>query len=649
MRSRQGIAVGAVKQRALSDALVLLVSLGASSETLAQTNPALAQTNPALTQTNPAPPDDAVTIHVDSTSRGAPLGPVWSYFGYDEANFTTSREARELLLTLSLNIQAPVYTRTHFLFNNGEGTPGLKWGFTNIYDEDASGTPIYDYTMIDEIMDATVQSGALPLFEFGFMPKALSTHTGPYENSFVYGLDGGAFYPPKDYEKWGGLVRAYAEHVKERYPGAEETWQWELWNEPDIGYFQGTFAEFARLYDFTEAALHEVMPNAPLGGPAIVRPDDSFLADFLEHCASGTNAVTGETGTRLDLVTFHAKGGTTLNEDSVRMNLGNQLRLHRLGMETVAASNTFRDRPIIISEADPDGCAACSSDRALHLAYRNSPAYGAYEVAMMKHSLDLADELGVDLRGVLTWAFTFPDSPYFPGYRALSTNGIHLPVLNAFKLLGRLAGTRLPVTSSDAISLETLVDESVRSAPEIDALATYDDETLRILVWHYHDDLVEAAPRHVSLNVTLPESFEKGVAVKHERVDNTHGNAFTSWEALGRPASPTESELEQLREAMNSMEFEPEKVLVSEGPLSIEFDLPRFGVSLLTLRPATKKQREGLAYEPPSLDPASCYCQSTTSTAPAKRPLLLLLIAVALSTARRRSRNPPQLSGTHAG
>jgi xylan 1,4-beta-xylosidase len=48
-------------------------------------------------------------------------------------------------------------------------------------------------------------------------------------------------------------------------------------------------------------------------------------------------------------------------------------------------------------------------------AYRNSPAYGAYEVAMMKRSLDLAAEEGVNLRGVLTWAFTFPDTAYFAG------------------------------------------------------------------------------------------------------------------------------------------------------------------------------------------------------------------------------------------
>lgn len=57
--------------------------------------------------------------------------------------------------------------------------------------------------------------------------------------------------------------------------------------------------------------------------------------------------------------------------------------------------------------------------------HRNVPAYGAYEAAMMKHSLRLADSLGVNLRTCLAWAWLFNGYPSFQGYRTLSTNGIH--------------------------------------------------------------------------------------------------------------------------------------------------------------------------------------------------------------------------------
>ncbi|MEY4547985.1 MAG: hypothetical protein RL685_4180 [Pseudomonadota bacterium] len=540
---------------------------------------------------------EGVSIAVDATAPGAVLDPVWSYYGYDEANYTTTAEGEALLRTLAQAAAvdaAPVRIRTHFLFNTGDGVPALKWGSTNLYTESAGGSPVYDYSLIDPILDATVAAGALPLVELGFMPQALSSRPSPYQNSSTYALDGGCFYPPRDYEEWARLVAEWARHVKGRYPGAEASWQWELWNEPDIGYWHGTFEEYARLYDHTEAALHGVFPQAPLGGPAVARPDGSFLAQFLEHCATGTNAVSGQTGTRLDLVSFHAKGGVSVTDGHVQMDLGQQLRLHEAGFAAVAASASFARTPIIISEADPDGCAACPVSRAPQHAYRNSTAYGAYEVAMMKRTLDLAAQVGVQLRGVLTWAFTFPGTPYFAGYRALATNGIHLPVLNAFQLLGKLRGARLPVLSSGAQPLGELLASSVRQQPDVDALAAIDGDSIQILVWNYHDELVAAPPARITLDVALPLGFggsdsSRAVSVTHTRVDEAHGDAVAVWKSQGSPALPSAEELSALRGAMAPVVLSRERVLpAADGALSLSLELPRFGLSLLELTPVVE-------------------------------------------------------------
>jgi len=586
--------------------------------------------SPASAQT-----ESSVTIHVDANATGTPLEAVWPYFGYDEANYTTTQEAKVLLRTLATIHPTPVRVRTHFLFNTGDGTPALKWGSTNLYTEDENGAPVYDYTIVDQIMDATIQAGTYPLFEIGFMPRALSAHPDPYENTSPYVLDGGSFYPPTDYEKWAGLVAAWAEHAGQRYDGSQTHWVWELWNEPDIGYFQGTVDEYARLYDYTEAALHDVLPDAPLGGPAVARPGEAFLTEFLEHCATGTNAVTGATGTRLDRVSFHAKGGVTLVDGHVQMDLGNQLRLHRTGFEAVAASEQFANTPILITEADPDGCAACPSSTARHLAYRNSPAYGAYEVAMMKRSLDLAEQMGVDLDGVLTWAFTFPGTPYFAGYRALATNGIHLPVLNAFKLLARMSGERLPVTSSGAMSLDTLLENGVRDEPDIDALASRDGERINILVWNYHDDLVDAEPAKITLDVSVPPPFAAGAIVKHQRVDHAHGDAFTVWQSQGSPASPSGAQFEALHEAMDALEFSPQTLLSAKnGAVTLSFALPRFGVSLVTLTPAARN-------EPSPNDAVGCSYRVARREQTPPITLLLVLALLAIALTRRRYRGSP--------
>ncbi len=70
------------------------------------------------------------------------------------------------------------------------------------YTEDENGNPVYSWAIIDDILDATIECGCVPLVEIGFMPLALTT-------------------APSDVP-----------------------------------------------YDHTAAGLHEVLPQAQLGGPA---------------------------------------------------------------------------------------------------------------------------------------------------------------------------------------------------------------------------------------------------------------------------------------------------------------------------------------------------------------------------------------------
>ena len=510
-----------------------------------------------------------VAISVNGAAPVAPFKRIWPYYGFDEVNYTTTEQGRDLLRALVAAHDQPVHIRSHFLLNTNSGPIGLKWGSTNVYTEDAAGNPVYDWTTLDGIMDTVTGLGAYPLVEIAFMPQALSIRPNPYRNSSVTALDGGLFFPPADYTKWQNLVREWALHTRDRYPNAESTWLWQLWNEPDIAYWKGTPAEFNRLFDFTEAAIHEVFPNAPLGGPETASAGP-FLTQFLNHCATGANAVSGAAGTRLDMVTFHAKGGVAIVNGNVRMDMGNQLRLHQTGFNIVAGFPQYRQTPIIVGEADPDGCAACSTADVPANAYRNSTAYGAYEVMMMKRSLELEARTGVNLRALLTWAFTFVPEPWFSGFRELANNTIHKPVLNAFKLLGRLDGGRLPLTSTGARPLDDILANSVRAQPDVDALATLAaDGRVQVLVWNYHDDLVPVAPAPVHLDVALPAAFGARGTLTHYRVDETHGDAYTVWLAQGSPAAPSPQQIAAMRAAMEPTLLEPpSQVEVVDGSAS---------------------------------------------------------------------------------
>ena len=613
--------------RGLTATVAARVGLGSLSILLALSSRAQAQT------------PVSVDVSVDAAAAGSPLERVWPFYGYDEINYTTAPEGQALLSTLVAAHTAPVHIRSHFLFNSGDGTPALKWGSTNVYSEDSAGNANYSWALTDGIFDALSAAGAHPFVELGFMPEALSSHPTPYRDSSPPTFDSGCFYPPTDYARWASLIRTWGAHASERYPNVEASWLWELWNEPDIPYWNGTFEEYTKLYDYTEAALHEVLPRAPLGGPAVAGVGNIFLKKFLEHCATGSNAVSGATGTRLDLITFHAKGGVGISDGHVQMNLGGQLRLHRVGFKAVAAFPQFKQTPIYITEADPEGCAACPVSTLPANAYRNSAAYGAYELAMMKRSLELEAQVGVKLGGVLTWAFTFPNTPYFAGYRSLSTNGINLPVLGAFKLLGRLAGSRLPLTSSGARPLDDIVANGVSGQPEIDGMATRDGDAIQVLVWNYHDDLVPSPASPVHLAIKLPPGFGPRVRASHLRLDESHGDAYTAWVAQGMPASPTALQVATLKKVMDPSPLTPDRTLAlnANGSVELDFDLPRFGVSLITLLPTAGELDDG---DPTSAGPSagSCACRAHGRTEDGAGQLGLGALMLALLAGRRNRR-----------
>ncbi len=536
--------------------------------------------------------DPVVAIRVDARRAVGAMTPAWAFFGYDEPNYTYMKDGRKLLSELAALSSAPVFVRTHNLLTTGDGTPALKWGSTNAYTETSDGRPQYDWRIVDRIFDTFVERRMKPIVEIGFMPQALSTTPIPYKHDWAPGVDynriyTGWSYPPKDYDKWRELVFQWARHSAERYGAREvESWYWEVWNEPDIGYWHGTPEDYQKLYDFAADGLKRAIPAARIGGPTVTGPNgvrtQQILRNFLEHCLRGTNFATGRTGAPLDYISFHAKGAPRVVDGHVRMAISNQLKAISNGFEIVASFPELRDTPIIIGESDPEGCAACSVRTNPENAYRNGTVYSSYTAAQIARTYELADLHKISLRGTVTWAFEFEDQPYFAGFRDLATNGIDKPVLNVFRMLGMMHGQRLHVESSSASPVQQIRDEGVRVAPDIHALAAQDAGTVSVLVWNYHDDDVPAPDAHVELTLEgLPDGRP---LVTHYRVDAAHSNAYEKWKNAGSPQPPAPAEYKALERA-GRLEVlgAPSRSRIVGGRLSLAFSLPRQGVSLLTL------------------------------------------------------------------
>jgi xylan 1,4-beta-xylosidase len=524
-----------------------------------------------------APPPFPVTIHVEADRAQGELRPIWRFFGADEPNYAYMKDGRALLAELGALRPGDVFFRTHNLLTTGDGTPALKWGSTNAYTEDAQGRPVYDWTIVDRIFDTYRARGVRPYVEIGFMPEALSVRPEPYQHDWRPGsgeLFTGWSHPPRDYEKWAELVRRWVAHCVERYGSAEvERWYWETWNEANIGYWQGTRDEFFRLHDVTVDAVRRALPSARVGGPDMAGSDRRYLSAFLEHCLHNR--------TPLDFVAFHAKGSPSVVDGHVQMGIAAQLRTIASGFETVASFPETRGLPIVIGESDPEGCAACRGPR---YAYRNGTMYSSYTAAVFARIHDLAARHGVNAEGALTWAFEFEDQPYFPGFRALATNGIALPVLNVFRMFSRMPEERVAVTSSSEMPLDAIVAGGVRGAPDVSALASRDSRRVAILVWHYHDDDVAGPDADVRLETSgLPAHVHEAL-LTHYRVDQGHSNAYAAWNAMGAPVAPDPGQYAQLKaEGALAVFEEPTRVPVANGAVSLGFALPRQGVSLVVL------------------------------------------------------------------
>jgi xylan 1,4-beta-xylosidase len=535
---------------------------------------------------------DSIPVHieVDAGESSGDVHPFWRFFGADEPNYATMKNGEKLLGELGAIDTNHVYFRTHNLLTSGDGTPALKWGSTGAYSEDTNGNPVYNWTILDGIFDTYLRHGIRPYAQIGFMPQELSVHPEPYQHHWAPGnqynnIFTGWAYPPKDYDKWRELVYQWVRHCVEKYGRAGvESWYWEVWNEPNIGYWQGTPQEFLKLHDYAIDGVKRALPTARVGGPDAAGSGGQFTRNFIEHCLHGTNYATGKIGTPLDFLSFHAKGAPAFTGGHVRMGIAAQLNTVNDGFHIASSFPELAGRPIIIGESDPDGCAACSGEKYPQNGYRNGTLYACYTAEVFARKHELAAREGVNLDGAITWAFEFEDVPLFAGFRDLATGGIDKPVLNVFRMFGRMSGRWLPTQSDHGLTLDDIMQHGVRAGPDVSALASLDQNKLCVLVWHYHDDDLPGPDASVDLTFDHLPLTKGSATLEHFRIDEDHSNSFAAWRRMGSPPSPSAEQSATLEKSGQLAALsEPQVIAVNDGKITLHFTLPRQAVSLLVL------------------------------------------------------------------
>jgi xylan 1,4-beta-xylosidase len=194
----------------------------------------------------------------------------------------------------------------------------------------------------------------------------------------------------------------------------------------------------------------------------------------------------------------------------------------------------------------------------------------------------LADQLGGNLVGAVSWSFEFENQPWFYGFRDLATNGVDKPVLNVFRMFGMMKGMRIETESNRKYSLQHIIDSGIRKQTDIGALATKEKRSSAIMVWNYHDEDKQSPAETVDIIIThIPA---KKVTVTEFRIDKEHSNTYELWKKMGMPQNPDKQQIAELEKTgLLQTNGISQKINVRSGEAGIQISLPRQAVSLLKL------------------------------------------------------------------
>ncbi len=198
----------------------------------------------------------AENITVDASSPSHPFPHFWEQmFGSGRAVLSL-RDSYRIDLRSVRDITHFEYIRFHDILDDDIA----------VYDEDAQGKPIYNFSYVDQIYDGLLANSVKPFVELSFMPRKLALNAAPHP--FWYKP---LPSPPRDPAKWSALIEAFANHLEARYGKNEvQSWYFEVWNEPNIDFWNGDPKQqtYFDLYDVTAKAIKNVDPKLRIGGPA---------------------------------------------------------------------------------------------------------------------------------------------------------------------------------------------------------------------------------------------------------------------------------------------------------------------------------------------------------------------------------------------
>jgi xylan 1,4-beta-xylosidase len=404
---------------------------------------------------------------------------------------------------------------------------GLLTDDMGVYREDADGLPEYNFQYVDQLIDAIVRIGMKPFIELGFMPEALASG-----RKTIFWWRGNVT-PPKDYDKWAGLVEALTLHLTERY-GVDEvkTWYFEVWNEPNLdGFWAGSQDQYYSLYKYSVAAIKGVNKKYRVGGPATAGA--AWVPETIAFCKKNTLPLdfisTHSYGVRQGYLDEHGNTGTVLDRDPMSL-----------------SRDVLQSRDQITHSAMPgielhytEWSASYTPTDPIHDSYHEA----AYILQKLRQVGDAAQSMSY-------WTFTdiFEEAgprftPFHGGFGLMNYQGIRKPAFYAFSFLNRLGDTELVCSDSCTWACQSRNGD------------------LQILFWDFTITLpkdsvnnqayyIRDLPSHskgqtgVRINGVQPGTYSLSIS----RIGYRVNDAYSTYITLGRPAQLTPAQVAAIKQ-----------------------------------------------------------------------------------------------------
>ena len=441
---------------------------------------------------------------------------------------------------------------------------GLLTDDMGVYREDKNGNPEYNYMYVDVLMDYLQSIGMKPFVELGFMPQALASG-----NKTIFWWRGNVT-PPKNYEKWGALVRNLTEHFTERY-GADEvkTWYFEVWNEPNLspGFWSGTQEDYFKLYKYSANAVKSVNPAYRVGGPGSAGA--AWEPVLIEFCTKNNLPIdfisTHSYGVKQGYLDEYGNSGTVLSKDP--MSVSGDVLQSRKEISQSSKPNLelhYTEWSASYTPADP-----------IHDSYHEA-AYILYKLK----------QVGNAAQSMSYWVFTdiFEESaprftPFHGGFGLLNTQGINKSAFYAYQFMNKLGNIEL--VNADSTSWTCKDSKGNIQVLAWDFTNTHPGDSVNNQVY-YVRDLPSKSKGKLKINI---DNVPQGTyALEVYKVGYRSNDAYSSYLSIGKPSQLTKIQVEQLKKQNDGTPILKEIISVKTGtPFSKEMDIRENDVYFVNL------------------------------------------------------------------